>query len=180
MGGIRIPKDKFMMWISILRKQHKGNENVFLQLAVLGVEFVRQKVSFVSDQFFILAAVGLDAAKVGALIAPEDVETKVASMFVQKFQSSTGNFSTASALAPLPRSNNIRRPTTSKSSDVTVQVDISKHGDFYKPAAITQPNILPGSRPAPVSANNPSTERTRIESQPLPPDLNHNANNQKK
>ncbi len=37
MGGIRIPKDKFMMWISILRKQHKGNDSIFLQLVVLGV-----------------------------------------------------------------------------------------------------------------------------------------------
>ena len=120
---------------------------------VLGVEFVRQHVNFVSDQFFIMAAVGLNAARVGAIIAPEKVETKVASMFVQKFQSNSAAVGTGAAFAPLAPHQRLQRSSTNGTGHEAIQVDVQRQQEnIHRPASITERGELPGSSPAPQSA----------------------------
>ena len=84
--GVRIPKDKFMMWIMMLRRQQLQNIRVFYQLGCIAVEFAKNGALFVSDQFLILAAVGLSPATIGEMISPTLAETKVAVKFLMKYQ----------------------------------------------------------------------------------------------
>ncbi len=111
-------------------------------------------MNFVSDQFFIMAAVGLNAARVGAIIAPENVETKVASMFVQKFQSNSAAIGTGAAFAPLAPHQRVQRTNTNGTGghDAAIRVDLQRQQEnSHRPAAIIERDQLPGS-PAPQSA----------------------------
>lgn len=169
--GVRIPKDKFLMWLNILKRQHQGNTKVFLQLGVLGVQFARRHSAFVSDQFLIMAAVGLEPAKVGALLDPESVETRVASIFVQKFQQSQGGPAPGAAVAP-PRRQQRVRAMSDDSADVTVRgednegaatrVTVNPLGDDEDSESPLEPTTVYSD------ARRGKNEETRLERTPLP------------